>query len=44
MITSLLTLAAMFIFVLFPALVPAAVHAVHALRNRPAGRLATAAA
>jgi hypothetical protein len=43
MITTILTLAAMLMFVLFPALIPAAVHAVHAVRNRqPFSRLATA--
>jgi hypothetical protein len=43
MISTLLTLAAMIIFVLFPALIPAAVHAVHTLRNwQPARRLASA--
>ena len=40
MIATLLTLAGMLLFVLFPALIPAAVHVVYALRNRqPAGRL-----
>src|ERR1700761_4354545 len=33
MITTLLTITAMLIFVLFPALLPAAVHAVHGIRN-----------
>lgn len=45
MITTLLTLVAMLLFVLFPALIPAAVHVVYALRNRqPVGRFAAAAA
>lgn len=49
MFTSLLTIAAMFAFVLAPALIPAAVHAVHGIRNwqpsgLPAFRFATPAA
>ena len=45
MIATLLTLVAMLLFVLLPALIPAAVHVVHAVSNRrPAGRLAAAAA
>lgn len=45
MIATLLTLVAMLLFVLFPALIPAAVHVVYAVRNRqPVGRLAVAAA
>ena len=45
MIATLLTLLAMLLFVLFPALIPAAVHVVCAVRNRqPVGRLAVAAA
>jgi hypothetical protein len=45
MIATLLTLTAMLLFVLFPALIPAVIHVVHAARNRqPAGRLAAAAA
>jgi hypothetical protein len=33
MFTTLLTIAAMFAFVLAPALIPAAVHVVHGIRN-----------
>jgi hypothetical protein len=33
MTATILTIAAMFMFVLLPALIPAAVHAVHAVRN-----------
>ena len=33
MITTLLTIAAMFAFVLAPALIPAVIHAAHAVRN-----------
>ena len=49
MTATILTLTAMFMFVLLPALIPAAVHAVHAVRNwqpgfAPAGRFAVAAA
>jgi len=49
MFTTLLTIAAMFTFVLAPALIPAAVHVVHGIRNwQPnialAGRVAVPAA
>ncbi len=45
MIATLLTLAAMLLFVLLPALIPGAVHVVYLVRNRqPIGRLAAAAA
>jgi hypothetical protein len=49
MITTLLTIAAMFAFVLAPALIPAVVHAFHAARNwrpsaMPAFRFAVPAA
>jgi hypothetical protein len=49
MIATILTITAMLMFVLLPALIPAAVHAVHAVRNwqprvAPAGRFAVAAA
>jgi len=49
MFTTLLTIAAMFAFVLLPALIPAVVQAVHAVRNWrssgvPAARFAAPAA
>jgi hypothetical protein len=49
MFTSILTIAAMFAFVLLPALIPAAVHVVHGVRNwqpraLPAFRFAVPAA
>jgi hypothetical protein len=49
MITTLLTIAAMFAFVLAPALIPAVIHAVHGIRNwqpsaTPAFRFAVPAA